>query len=99
MRLWHILVLVLALAVILTVCRSQVGRVALVVFCTGLIEVILGTTAIMNLFKTLAAFGQARGLLAHIEALAATAVVLMIASLSMNGVLWVSLALLGQIVE
>jgi hypothetical protein len=53
----------------------------------------------LNLFKTLGAFGQARGILAHIEALAATALVLMVATLSMNGVLWVGLALLGEIVE
>jgi hypothetical protein len=90
---------VLALAVVLTVTRSEVGRVALVVFTMSLIEVILGTTALLNLFKTLGAFGQARGILAHIEALAATALVLMVATLSMNGVLWVGLALLGEIVE
>lgn len=99
MRLWQFLVVIFGLAMVFAVSRSEIGRVALVVFSMGLVELILGLAAVMNLFKTLGAFGQARDLLAHIEALAATVLILMVASLSMNGVLWVGLALLGEIVE
>ncbi len=98
MRLWHLLFLVLLVALILGIGRTEVGRVALIVFFTGLGEIILGTTAVLHLFKTLGAFGEARGLAAHFEALAATAMVLTLATVSMNAVLWVGVGLLQRVV-
>lgn len=99
MRLWHLLFLVFFAALLLAIWRSEVGRVALIVFFTGLVEVVLGVTAVMNLFKTLGAFGHARGLAAHVEALAATALVLMVATVGMNAVLWCGTAMLQRILH
>jgi hypothetical protein len=98
MRLWHLIVLVFCLGTVFGIARSEIGRVALIVFFTGLGEMILGTTALMHLFKSLGAFGHARGLLAHVEALAATALILLAATVSMNAVLWVGVALLQRAV-
>lgn len=98
MRLWHLLTLVLMVALVLAIARSDVGRVALIVFFTGIGEIILGVTALMQLFKTIGAFGEARGLTAHVEAIVATALVLLIATIGMNAVLWAGLWLLQELV-
>ena len=45
-------------------------------------------TAIMALFQTIGALGEARGLAAHIEALAATVVVLIVGSAVILGLLF-----------
>jgi hypothetical protein len=84
MRLWHLFVLILALSVIFTIVRDPVGRIALIVFMTGLGEVVIGTTAVMALFQTIGAFGEAKGLFAHAEAVATTALVLIIATTIMS---------------
>ena len=72
MRLGTLLFLVLALGVMMGIARDEVGRVALIVFITGLGMVVSGTTAIMALFQTLGALGYARGLADHAEAVFAT---------------------------
>jgi len=84
MRLWHLVVLILMLAILLAIVRDTVGRVALIVFFTALGEVILGTTAVMALFQTIGAIGMARGLFEHGQALAATTLVLIIATTIMS---------------
>ncbi len=89
MRLWHLILIVIIVSVILTLARDPVGRVAVIVFFTGLGEVALGTSAIMALFQTLGALGEAKGLIAHTEALAATAIVLGIATGAMTAWLWI----------
>jgi len=89
MRLSTLLFAVLVIGVVLAIVRDEVGRVAVIVFVTGLGATVGGLTAIMALFQTLGAFGEARGLAAHVEALAATAVVLVVASAGMLGVLFV----------
>jgi hypothetical protein len=86
MRLWHLIVFILALSLILAVVRDQVGRVALVVFATGVGEFVMGTTAVMALFRTIGALGEAKGLVAHVEAVATTTLVLVIATAMMS--LW-----------
>jgi hypothetical protein len=86
MRLWHLVMVILALGVIFTIVRDPVGRIALIVFTTGLGEVIFGTTAIMALFQTIGAIGEAKGLFAHVEAIASTTLVLVIATSVMS--LW-----------
>ena len=93
MRLWHILFAVMLVALILAIGRNDAGRVAIIVFFAGLGEVILGTTALMHLFKTIGQFGAARGLFAHLEALMATAVVLVLATATMNAVMWIGILL------
>jgi hypothetical protein len=98
MRLWHILTTVFFVALVLAIARSDVGKVGLIVFFTGLGEVVLGATALMHLFKTIGALGMARGLSAHVEAIVATALVLMVATVSMNAVLWAGVVLLQAVV-
>jgi hypothetical protein len=83
MRLWHLFVVILAVSVILAIVRDQVGRVALIVFVTALGEAIFGTTAILALFQTIGGIGEAKGLFAHVEAVATTALVLVIATIIM----------------
>ena len=84
MRLWHLTVVILMLGVVFSLVRDPVGRVGLIVFVTGLGETALGVTAIMALFQTVGAIGMARGLLEHAEAMAATTVVLAVATAVMS---------------
>jgi len=83
MRLWHLSLAVIVIAVVMSIARDPAGRVALIVFATGLYEVVLGTTALLTLFQAVGAIGEAKGLQAHVEALAATTVVLVASSLIM----------------
>lgn len=98
MRLWHLIFLVMMAAIVLTVAREPFGRVALVVFVTGLIEFILGTAFIMTLFRTFGAIGEARHILAYLEAIVATALVLIVAAYAMMAVLWVGVWLVQRVV-
>jgi hypothetical protein len=84
MRLWHLFVVILGLSLIFTVVRDPVGRIALIVFLTALGEVVIGTTAILALFQTIGSLGEAKGLFAHAEAVATTALVLIIATTIMS---------------
>ncbi|HWE39026.1 MAG TPA: hypothetical protein VG406_20935 [Isosphaeraceae bacterium] len=87
MRISHLLFLVGVVAIGLAVGRERVGQVFLVFFLTGVGEVILGTTAIMNLFKSVGAIGRAETPSAYIEAIAATALILAVATATMCGLL------------
>jgi hypothetical protein len=98
MRLWHVMVLMFVLATLMAIWREPVGRVAVVVFAIGLAELVLGLAAVMTLFRTVGAFGQARRLIAYAEALLATTLVLLAASLSMNGVFWIGAWLVQRVV-
>lgn len=84
MRLWHLFVAILVLSLVFTIVRDPVGRVALIVFGTALGEVIFGTTAVLALFQTIGSIGEAKGLFAHAEAVATTALVLIIATTIMS---------------
>ena len=84
MRLWHLFVVILGLSLIFTIVRDPVGRIALIVFLTALGEVVIGTTAVMALFQTIGSLGEAKGLFAHAEAVATTALVLIIATTIMS---------------
>jgi hypothetical protein len=88
MRLFHLLMAVFITALILAISRHEVGRIMLVVFLTGLGEFIFGAMAVMTLFQTIGSIGQANRLLAYLQALAATALVLLVATATMNGILW-----------
>jgi len=89
MRLWHLFVFIAALSLILAIVRDQVGRIALIVFVTALGEVIIGTTAVLALFQTIGSLGEAKGLFAHVEAVATTTLVLIIGTTVMSSVLFV----------
>jgi len=84
MKLWHLVVFILFLGMVLTIVRDPVGRIAFIVFVTALGEVIFGTTAVLALFQTIGALGEAKGLFAHAEAVATTALVLIIATTIMS---------------
>ena len=84
MRLWHLVVFIMALGMILAIVRDPVGRIALIVFTTALGEVVIGTTAVLALVQTIGAIGEAKGLFAHAEAVATTTLVLIIATTVMS---------------
>ncbi len=84
MRLWHLLVVILALGLIMAIWRDVVGRIALIVFVTALGEVVIGTTSVLALFQTIGAFGEAKSLYAHAEAVATTTIVLIVATTIMS---------------
>jgi hypothetical protein len=84
MRLWHIFVFILALALLLSIGRDQVGRIALIVFVTALGEVVIGTTAVLALFRTIGSIGEAKGVIDHAEAVATTTLVLVLATAIMS---------------
>lgn len=85
MRLWHLTFAILLIALALTIAQDAVGLVAIIVFITGLGETVVGTAAVMMLFQTLGALGEAKGLGAHAEAIVATTVVLAVATALMTG--------------
>lgn len=99
MRLWHFLLAVLLLGMVFAIAREEVGRVSLVVFMTGFAEFFLGTTAIMALFQTFGSLGDARGIVEHAVAIAATILVLVVATLIMNLVLWTGVSIVQSVVK
>lgn len=99
MRIWHWLVCVMLAATVLGIMREEVGRVALVVFVTGLGEVFMGVTALLTLFRTVAAIGYAETLPSYAVAVAQTALVLVVASAVMCGWLWLGMSVLQAVVR
>jgi hypothetical protein len=88
MRLWNLAFAIFLIGMILGIVRDEVGRVAVIVFFTGLGASISGVASIMALFQTVGAFGEARTLSSHVEALAATVLVLIFGSAVMLGLLF-----------
>jgi hypothetical protein len=84
MRIWHLFTAILTIGVLLAIMRDPVGRIALIVFATAIGEVVFGTTAVMALFQTVGALGEAKSLFAHAEALATTTLVLIVATAVMS---------------
>jgi hypothetical protein len=84
MRLWHLFVFIMALSLVLAITRDPVGRIGLIVFVTALGEVIIGTAAVLALFQTIGAIGEAKGLFAHAEAVATTTLVVITATTIMS---------------
>ena len=80
MRLWQLILAIALLAILLTLGREPTPRLFLIIFGTGLGEVVLGLFAIMALFETVGALGAAKDLPSHAEAAAATTVVLALAT-------------------
>ena len=88
MRLSTLVFVVLVLGTIMGIARDEVGRVAVIVFFTGLSTCIAGVASIMALFQTVGAIGEAKSISAHVEALAATVLVLTVGSFAMLGLLF-----------
>ena len=88
MRLWHALLVVAASALALTLARDPMTRVVLIVFAAGLGMAGSGLAAVLALFRTVAAIGDARGLGEHAEAIAATTVVLAVGTAFMSACLF-----------
>ena len=86
------------LGIVFAVSRDTVGLVAMIVFATGLGEVVLGTTAVLALFETVGALGMARGFYEHGFALAATTVVLIVATAIMSVWLFIGAWLVQAVV-
>jgi hypothetical protein len=99
MRLIHLVLAIFFLAMIMAIARDEVGRVALVVFFTGLGEFVFGLIAIMTLFQTVGAIGEANRPLAYAQAVVATAVVLVVATVTMNALLYAGLSILQRVVD
>ena len=59
MKILHILFAVFLAAIMMTIARDPVGRVALIVFLTGLGVLGLATASLMLLFRALSAIGSA----------------------------------------
>jgi hypothetical protein len=76
MRLWHLVLGIFVTALALSIARDPIGRVALIVFVVGLGEVVSGTVALLALFQTVGAIGEADSLSTHAGAVLATSVVL-----------------------
>lgn len=89
MKIQTLAFIILLVAFVLTICRDPAGRVAVIVFITGLGEFALGLAAVMALFQTVGSIGLARDLLEHAEAFAATLVVLAIGTAAMTGWLFI----------
>jgi hypothetical protein len=85
MKLWQMVFAIVLIAVVLVLFRDPTGRVFVIVFVTGLGEFVLGLAAVMALFQTVGALGEAKGLFDHFEALAATTGVLAVGSGGMSG--------------
>ena len=96
MRIWHLFWESWSRRFCSAVLRDPAGRVGIVVFLMGLCETVLGVTALMALFQTVAAIGYANRFSAYIESIVATILVLAVASLVMNGVLWVGFWLIRE---
>jgi hypothetical protein len=88
MRLWNLVLAILVIGIIMGIARDEVGRVAVIIFFTGLGTVVAGLTSIMALFQTIGALGESRSFGTCVEALAATVVVLFVGSATMLGVMF-----------
>ena len=95
MRLWHLIFAVAIVSVVMTLVREDAGRVGVIVFVFGAGECAFGVAALMALFQTVGAFGEARGLVAHAAAIAATTMVLATASTIMLAWLFAGAWLVG----
>jgi hypothetical protein len=97
MRVWHLVFAVFLTALVLKVGEAPAGRVAIVVFVTGLGLILFGTIGLLSLFQTLAAVGAAEHAGQRCWALAWSLAVLLLASSAMSGTLIVGMAVLKAV--
>ncbi len=98
MRIWQLIVVVMVLALVLSIARSEQGRITLIVFLSTLGTMLVGATALTHLFRTVGAFGSAEGLRDQMEAIGATVFIVFIASSLMNLIIGVAIFLIQQMV-
>ena len=98
MRLWQLLLGVAFVAALLVVGREPAGLVFLIVFSTAVGEVGFGLAAVMALFQTVGAIGEAKGFYEHFEALTATSIVLALGTVSMSACLFAGFWLIERLV-
>ena len=98
MRLWHVVLAVAGVALILASSRDPITRAMMIVLIIGIGEVVFGLMAVMALFQTIGALGEARGVVAHAEALMATTLVLGVATAIMVGWLYVGVSMIWDYV-
>ncbi len=83
MRLWHLSVAILVLAVLMTIVRDSTGRAVLIVFVTALGEGGMSVAMGMALFQTIGAAAMARGLPDLAKGLAGTVLILILVPIVM----------------
>jgi hypothetical protein len=98
MRIWHSILLVYLAALTLTLCRDPAGRVSIIVFLTGIAELICATAAVMMLFRTIGSIGEAKGMVGRLRGLVASVFVLAIAGGMMAGTLAFGLTMVFRFV-
>ena len=98
MRLWHTFFAVFLFAIVLTVAKMPAGRVAIVVFITGVGELIFGLAALMLLFQSIGSLGEAEGLIDSVQSMVATVVIVAVASYLMVGLLTIGSAMVERVV-
>jgi hypothetical protein len=85
MRLGQLVFGIAIIGTLMALYREPIGRVFIIVFFTGLGEIVFGMTSLMALFQTVGAIGEADSISSHLEALLQTLVVLTIATAIMSG--------------
>jgi hypothetical protein len=90
-RIWHLLVAVLVVAVVMGMWRDVVSRVSLIVFVAMSGECAIGVAGILILFRTLAEIGYATRPHQYARALGRTAVVLASTTFFMTFVIWLGI--------
>ncbi|GIW86307.1 MAG: hypothetical protein KatS3mg108_0631 [Isosphaeraceae bacterium] len=98
MRLYQLILAVMLLALMLSVSRSEQGKITLIVFLTALATMLVGATALTHLFRTVGAFGHAERLKEQLEAIAATMFIVFVASSLMNLIIGTGIFLVQQFV-
>lgn len=98
MRLAHLILIVALLAFVMALAREPIGRVFVIVFATGLGEIVVGLGSITALFQTVGAIGEAKTLAARAEALAATTLVLAVGAAAMSACLFAGAWLIASCV-
>ena len=98
MRLWHTAFAIFLFAIVLTVSRGSAGRVAIVVFVTGLAELICGVAAIMMLFQTIGSLGHSKGPLECVQFAMATLLVTAVAAWMMVAMLTLGARMVERVV-
>ncbi len=99
MKLWHLVFAVFLASLALAISREEVGRVTLVVFCTAMGVIVLGVSSLLLLFRTVGSLGSARGVLGHLEAIAATTGVLFFGGAGMLAVLWFGASVVRMVIK
>ena len=99
MRISHLILLVFGSSIVMAVAREPFGQVLLVMLLIGLGAVLLATTAAMQLFRTVGAFGDSDRPGDRALALAATLGVLSGAAAAMAAVVLIGGTLLKIVIQ